>query len=631
MDREWSVSCSVSERIIADIPLASVAAILPVSRNASVAPSSSADAPESDFHSVLASYAPANDAARDTTSAPAKSAQDSTATEKQPSVQKEIKALPVSARSVASSNKTADLSQKDDRRAKAREEQLADREHAAARPAKPAVQPTAIAAVSPIASQSTRADVAMAAEIFASPVAQQPDDSAADDGARETPPLKSDPVHASTPEPGLSSTSNSLDAHEHGAAVDREAHTPQIKSANPRPQPATSAAVVAAKAQTLQTEPETETQTTPQIRPAQPIQSSVLAMFNVLRGAIATTLSPKQTVAPPSGVKLNEPSAKTAANPVVSGTDTTPKSAAADKDVIKSTDFVRIVASVADDTSDDSDRPVAAVAQKPVQSASTVLAAKTASPQTDDTARDTAEPVAAIPQTAPRPNSVATAPKTNGDKVSAQPDQRNADANGLSSKPENAVSTDTTVQSATTAPQPSNIAVPAIVPSVATNAVAAPFQASAAAPSAPAAQDLAVSPNVAALATAILAKSASGTKTFDIRMDPPELGRVDVHLSVDSDGKVQALLSAEHPQTLALLQRDSQNLERALKDAGLLLSNNSLNFSLKGEGRQGDGGGASMARARSLPDAVVARAEAANASEINLSSALGNGRLDIRV
>ena len=68
-----------------------------------------------------------------------------------------------------------------------------------------------------------------------------------------------------------------------------------------------------------------------------------------------------------------------------------------------------------------------------------------------------------------------------------------------------------------------------------------------------------------------------------------------------------------------------------MKDAGLNLSNTSLNFSLKGEQRQGDGGGASMARARSLSDAVVARAEAANASEINFSAMRGNGRLDIRV
>jgi len=173
-----------------------------------------------------------------------------------------------------------------------------------------------------------------------------------------------------------------------------------------------------------------------------------------------------------------------------------------------------------------------------------------------------------------------------------------------------------------------------VVAAVTPNAVNATAATSAkAAPQRPASNDAqgADQPKIAALATAIAAKSAAGTKTFDIRMDPPELGRVDVHLSVDRDGKVQAMLSAEHPQTLELLQRDSQHLERALKDAGLDLSNNSLNFSLKGDGRQGDGGGASTARARSMPNAVVARAEAANASASNFNYASGNGRLDIRV
>ena|SRR6185437_3202037 len=132
-----------------------------------------------------------------------------------------------------------------------------------------------------------------------------------------------------------------------------------------------------------------------------------------------------------------------------------------------------------------------------------------------------------------------------------------------------------------------------------------------------------------AIAASIAAKATAGSKTFEIRLDPPELGHVDVHLTVDNDGRVQAMVMADRPHTLDLLQRGSHDLERALKDAGLNLSNNSLNFSLKGEGRQGDGGGASMARTRSLTSAVVARAEAANASEINLSSA--NGRLDIRV
>jgi flagellar hook-length control protein FliK len=138
-------------------------------------------------------------------------------------------------------------------------------------------------------------------------------------------------------------------------------------------------------------------------------------------------------------------------------------------------------------------------------------------------------------------------------------------------------------------------------------------------------------PDIDALATAIAANAVRGAKHFDIRLDPPELGRVDVHLSVSRDGKAEALLTADRPETLELLQRDSKILERALRDAGLDLSNNSLNFSLKGQQRQGDGGGASMARTRSLPHAVVARAEAANASTPIWNHAPDGVRLDIRV
>ena len=138
-------------------------------------------------------------------------------------------------------------------------------------------------------------------------------------------------------------------------------------------------------------------------------------------------------------------------------------------------------------------------------------------------------------------------------------------------------------------------------------------------------------PDIAALATAMAASSARGIRHFDIRLDPPELGRVDVHLSVGHDGKAEALLTVDRPDTLELLQRDSATLQRALRDAGLDLSNNSLNFSLKGQQRQGDGGGASMARMRSLPHAVVARAEAANASTPIWNHASDDARLDIRV
>jgi chemotaxis protein MotD len=159
---------------------------------------------------------------------------------------------------------------------------------------------------------------------------------------------------------------------------------------------------------------------------------------------------------------------------------------------------------------------------------------------------------------------------------------------------------------------------------------AASVQASAAASAAPQPQAQAEVP-LANLGAAIAARAMGGAKTFEIRLDPAELGRVDVQLNVGHDGKADATITVHRPETLALLLRDSQNLERTLRDSGLDVSNSSLNFSLKGEGRQGDGGGASGALRRNLPDSVLARSEAANASIASLNIGSPNGRLDIRV
>ena len=95
-------------------------------------------------------------------------------------------------------------------------------------------------------------------------------------------------------------------------------------------------------------------------------------------------------------------------------------------------------------------------------------------------------------------------------------------------------------------------------------------------------------PNVPALAVEIAARSQSGAKQFDIRLDPPELGRVEIRLSIDATGKASAHVSADQPQTLDLLQKDAPTLTRALRDAGLNVSQNGLNFSLRQQ--QGDAG-----------------------------------------
>ncbi|HET6520744.1 MAG TPA: flagellar hook-length control protein FliK [Geminicoccaceae bacterium] len=84
-----------------------------------------------------------------------------------------------------------------------------------------------------------------------------------------------------------------------------------------------------------------------------------------------------------------------------------------------------------------------------------------------------------------------------------------------------------------------------------------------------------------------------------VRLEPEELGRVEVRLDFGRDGRVSALIAADRPETLEALQRDARGLERALQDAGLRPGDHGLSFSLRREGGGGhhhhagrdDGGG----------------------------------------
>lgn len=88
------------------------------------------------------------------------------------------------------------------------------------------------------------------------------------------------------------------------------------------------------------------------------------------------------------------------------------------------------------------------------------------------------------------------------------------------------------------------------------------------------------------VATAIERNLQNGNTRFQMRFDPPELGRVDVHLKVGKDGKVQAHLVVDRPETLDLFMRDQRGLERALQSAGLQPDGDNLSFSLNDQGGQ---------------------------------------------
>ena len=85
---------------------------------------------------------------------------------------------------------------------------------------------------------------------------------------------------------------------------------------------------------------------------------------------------------------------------------------------------------------------------------------------------------------------------------------------------------------------------------------------------------------VAGLAVEIVSRVQDGLRRFEIRLDPPELGRIDVRLDVDSGGNVTSRLTVERADTLDLLRRDAPQLERALQHAGLN-TEGGLQFSLR--------------------------------------------------
>lgn len=120
-----------------------------------------------------------------------------------------------------------------------------------------------------------------------------------------------------------------------------------------------------------------------------------------------------------------------------------------------------------------------------------------------------------------------------------------------------------------------------------------------------------------------LRKGADGTT--EIRLDPPELGRVRVSLRLE-DGGVVAVISAERPETADLMRRHADLFLRELTASGqgrVDLSFADFGSGAGGAGAGGDGG----------PPIFVAGAER-TASEVAAAEApkrAGLGRLDLRL
>ncbi|MEI9922409.1 MAG: flagellar hook-length control protein FliK [Bradyrhizobium sp.] len=102
------------------------------------------------------------------------------------------------------------------------------------------------------------------------------------------------------------------------------------------------------------------------------------------------------------------------------------------------------------------------------------------------------------------------------------------------------------------------------------------------------------------LAVQIAASVKSGKSSFEIRLDPAELGRIDVRIDIDSNGQVTSHLTVEKPETLSMLRQDAPQLQRALDDAGLKTGNNGLQFSLRDQSSGQNSGGDTSRNAQRL-------------------------------
>jgi flagellar hook-length control protein FliK len=132
------------------------------------------------------------------------------------------------------------------------------------------------------------------------------------------------------------------------------------------------------------------------------------------------------------------------------------------------------------------------------------------------------------------------------------------------------------------------------------------------------------------LAVEIASRAQGGRNRFEIRLDPPELGRIEVRLDIDRSGNVTSRLVVEKAETLDVLRRDAHQLERALQDAGLKTSDNSLQFSLRDQsfaGRQDQNGSERQHVRIADPELPVAES-AAVAYGLTLR---GGSGVDIRV
>ena len=86
--------------------------------------------------------------------------------------------------------------------------------------------------------------------------------------------------------------------------------------------------------------------------------------------------------------------------------------------------------------------------------------------------------------------------------------------------------------------------------------------------------------NIDAIAAIMVKKFNNGEQSFNVRLDPPELGEIEIELKFDKDKKVKASISASNQDTLGDLNKSVKELVQSLKDTGLDINEEDFEFTL---------------------------------------------------
>jgi flagellar hook-length control protein FliK len=81
-----------------------------------------------------------------------------------------------------------------------------------------------------------------------------------------------------------------------------------------------------------------------------------------------------------------------------------------------------------------------------------------------------------------------------------------------------------------------------------------------------------------------IGRLTDGARSFSMQLNPEQLGAVEVRMDVDAKGKTKLSITADRPETLALLKLDAHHLVRALQESGVTADQGGVSFTLREQG-----------------------------------------------